>query len=338
MSTVLDKLPKNTSLRHGIWVILFVVVGFTAVYWVSEFDTSLIINLCVYMCAVMGLTVLVGGNGQISLGHAALMATGAYTVAKFVPTQADNIRQASLGVIIVGLLLAVVVTMIVGVVIGLAASRLHGPYLAGATLALGVALAGITVYFHDFLGGEHGVESPSVAVPAALSDSGWTNQRFVALIAVIAAAIVLFFLANLKYSGFGRQLAAVRDNEIAAQLCGVSVRREKVKAFVLSSATAGLAGGVLALSIGRVEPLSFSLVMSLAVLAAAVIGGLGSLRGAIWGTIIVVTLDRVFKTNLDLNDNAPAMAYGALLIVVILLAPGGIQSLLVQLGRKISRS
>ena len=332
----MNKILENTALRSLAAAGLFGVVAVIAVSAVDDYTASQVGTLGAYICVAAGLTVLVGGNGQISLGHAALMAVGAYTMAKFLPTFADDFGLASIPIIVVGLLVAMLVTMLVGIVIGLAAARLRGPYLAGATLALGVAVPGVTTYFHDTFNGEQGLPIPVPAVPASLESMMWGIDRVVALIAMLAAAVVLFLLSNLKKSGVGRHLGAVRDNEIAAQLCGLSVPREQVRAFAVSAATAGVGGGCLGLVLQGANPHSFGLVLSLTVLGAVVIGGLGSLRGAIWGSIIVVFLAK-FLEDVQVNENAPAAAYGLLLIVVMLAAPGGIQGLLSRLGGLLPR-
>ena len=194
----MKKILENTALRSLAAAGLFGVVAVIAVSAVDDYTASQVGTLGAYICVAAGLTVLVGGNGQISLGHAALMAVGAYTMAKFLPTFADDFGLASIPIIVVGLLVAMLVTMLVGIVIGLAAARLRGPYLAGATLALGVAVPGVTTYFHDTFNGEQGLPIPVPAVPASLESMMWGIDRVVALIAMLAAAVVLFLLSNLK--------------------------------------------------------------------------------------------------------------------------------------------
>lgn len=329
-------LTGATWLRNLLFSLAFAAVAIGAVFAVDDFTATQIGTLGAYICVAFGLTMLVGGNGQISLGHAAFMAVGAYTMAKFLPRYADDVGMASIPMVVVGLLLATLVTTLVGVVIGLAAARLRGPYLAGATLALGVAVPGFVTYFRDTFNGEQGLPIPVPALPATLEEMLWGVDRLVALITMLCAVVVLFFLANLKRSGVGRHLGAVRDNEIAAQLCGLSVPREQVRAFTVSAATAGLGGGCLGLVLQGANPFSFGLVLSLGVLGAVVIGGLGSLRGAIWGSVIVVFLAK-FLDDLEVNENAPAAAYGVLLIVVMLVFPGGIQGLFARLGSALPR-
>lgn len=322
--------------RHLGYAAIFALIGVVLVSLVDDYTATQVGTLGAYICVALGLTMLIGGNGQISLGHAALMAIGAYTMAKFLPSFADDFGMASVPMVIVGLLVATLVTTAVGIVIGLAAARLRGPYLAGATLALGVSVPGVTTYFHDAFNGEQGLPIPVPEVPMFLANMEWGIDRLVALIAMISAAAMIFLFANLKRSGTGRHFAAVRDNEIAAQLCGLSVPKEQISAFALSSASAGLGGGCLGLALQGANPHSFGLVLSLTMLGAVVIGGLGSLRGAIWGSVIVVALHK-FLEDLHVNENAPAAAYGLLLIVVMLAVPGGIQGTVAKLGGRLPR-
>lgn len=335
----LTALLERTLLRHVLLAGAIGGVGVLLVYLSSDYSVSYVGKLAAYVCVAVGLTILIGVNGQISLGHAALMAVGAYTMAKFLGPRADDLGRSSTVDVVLGLLLAVVVTSLVGLVIGLAAARLHGPYLAGATLALGVSVLGFVSYFHDTFNGEQGLPIAAPAVPAALADAYWIVDRYLALVAVLAAAVVLFLGANLMRSGVGRHLAAVRDDPVAAQLCGLSLPRQRVLAFVLSAATAGLGGGLLGLLLQGANPGSFGLVLSLTVLGAVVIGGLGSLLGAVWGSAVVVFLTRTFE-GLEANENLPAAAYGLLLVVVMLAFPSGIQGVLVRLrgavGRRVS--
>ena len=325
-----------TWLRHLVYAILFAIAGVILVSAVDDFTATQVGTLGAYLCVCMGLTILIGGNGQISLGHAALMAVGAYTMAKFLDGRGDAFGLVSIPLVLLGLLLATVVATLVGGIIGLAAARLRGPYLAGATLALGVSVPGVVTYFHHTFNGEQGLAVPVPAVPAVLADMQWGIGRLVALIAMLCAAVVLFLLANLKRSGYGRHLGAVRDHEVAAQLCGLSVPRVQISAFALSSAAAGVGGGLLGMVIQRANPHSFGLVLSLTMLAVVVIGGLGSLRGAIWGSLIVVGLNK-YLSDLEVNDNAPAALFGLMLIIVMLAVPGGIQGVVAKLSGRLPR-
>jgi branched-chain amino acid transport system permease protein len=325
-------LPRHlVLLAIGIALVVLVTGQF------SDYHNYELGQLGAYVCAAAGLTFLVGGNGQISLGHAALMAIGGYTVA-LVQTRFSDHGVSGPWVLPVSLLIGMAVTAVAGAIFGVAAARLRGPYLAGATLALGVALPGITAHYSGFFKGDQGLFVPFDGPPSGLGDT-FTLQHWQAWICLFAALVVLFFLGNLNRSAVGRHMAAVRDDEIASALCGLSVPRVQIVTFAVSSAAAGLGGGVFAVWLQTASPGSFDLVLSLTLLCAVVIGGLGSLAGSVWGCIVVVYLgtflsDRVDDLGLSasstqkLHDNLPAAVYGLLLIVVILALPDGVQGLL----------
>lgn len=288
-----------------------------------------------YLIAVAGLALLTGFNGQISLGHGAFMFIGAYTVALLVqrvpafPTWVD-------------LLLAAVAGGIAGLLAGAAAARLRGPYLAGATLALAVGLPAVTQRFPDLLAGSNGLSFTVNSQPAALS--GVPATRWQAWIVWFAVLLALVILANLARGRLGRTLRAVRDDEVAASLAGIHLGRTKILAFLISSACGGLAGGLQAFLLGTAAPGSFTPALSLSLLAALVLGGLGSLWGALWGAIALVyvqvwtdDLAELLSLRSDLSDNLPLALYGVVLIVIVLAFPAGIQGGLRKVWSRVRR-
>ncbi|MGY2082016.1 branched-chain amino acid ABC transporter permease [Modestobacter sp. SYSU DS0657] len=324
-------LPGSTLLRH-LLVLLVAAVGAVVLLEVTDpFTNSQLATLSYYAIAAGGLTVLTGMNGQISLGHGALMAVGAYTTALLLAAD----EPLPLPVV---LLAAVVTATVVGALVGVAAARLHGPYLAGATLALAVGLPGLAVYFHGTLGGEQGLRVRAPRAPesfesfiGAVSGNAASNTKWLAYLGAICLLITYFLLANLVRSRIGRTWRAVRDQEVAAELAGIHLGAWRVLAFTVSAAAAGLAGGVLALVVRLAAPSGFTLVLSLSLLTAIVIGGLGSLLGALLGSALLVFLPP-FVTDLGsgwgLNDTEAAQlapfAYGVVLIVVMIFAPAGV--------------
>jgi branched-chain amino acid transport system permease protein len=329
-------------LRH-----LAVAVIALAVMWyltdhVQAFYDFQIATIAAYLCVVAGLTVLTGVNGQVSLGHSALMAVGAYTTALMLGKFSDH-SVTSQWTVAVALVVGVIATGIVGAVIGVAAARLRGPYLAGLTLAIVVAVPSITTQFSSVFHGDQGVSAPAPPAPAALGQS-FPLEEWQAWIALLCAGITLFFLANLVHGRVGRNLRAVRDNEVAAQLAGINIARTQVMAFMVSAVCAGLGGGVIALINQNVSPDSYALTLSLYLLLAIVLGGLGSLFGAIWGSIAIVLLPYYTTKLMDhlnvsaaeaskLRGNVPLAIFGLALIVIAIAAPGGIQGLLRRAGR-----
>jgi len=316
-------LPTQPLLRH-----LLIGAGGLVVIWfitsrVSAYDNFQIAQVGAYLVAIAGLTVLTGLNGQISLGHGALMAIGAYAAALIS-------LHANLPLVAV-LILATAAAALAGVIIGLGAARLRGPYLAGATLALAIGLPAVAYRWPGELGGGTGLTIVQPTPPSFLG-TNFDPQEWIAWISGICAVITLIVLANLIRSRYGRSFRAVRDDEIAASLAGIHVARTQVLAFVVSSACAGLGGALFAISTGTVNPLGFPLSLSIALLAAAVIGGLGSLTGAIWGAILVVYLPQwatsfsdTFGLSKGVSSNLAFGIYGLALVVAMLVAPGGIQ-------------
>jgi len=304
-------------------VLLAGVVLFVASELLDSYDELQLANGAYYFAVLAGLTVLTGLSGQISLGHGALMMVGAYTVALLVGNEQWALVPA--------LLAAVVITALVGILVGAAATRLRGPYLAGATLAFAIGLPALADRFPATFGGENGLVINPPTPPSSLGAS-FPLERWEAWIACAGALIVLFLANNLLHSGIGRSFRAVRDDEIAASLCGLHVGRVQTLAFVVSAACAGLAGGLLTVVLQLAAPGAFEVGLSLALLTAIVLGGLGSLVGAIWGAAVLVLLPgwtndiaHSFSLSTRVSANLPLAIYGLVLIVAMLAWPSGIQ-------------
>jgi branched-chain amino acid transport system permease protein len=276
-----------------------------------------------YFAALAGLSVLIGQSGQVSLGHGAFMAVGAYAVALLIGNEGWALIPA--------LTVAVAVCCAIGLPVGVAASRLRGPYLAGATLAFAVGLPALADRFPVTFGGSNGLLLNPRTPPSWLG-ANFSLEQWQAWIACLGALVVLFVLYNLTHSGVGRMLRAVRDDEIAASLCGLRVGGVQTLAFVVSAACAGLGGGLLAVVLDLASPSAFTLTLSLSLLTGVVVGGLGSLAGAVWGAALLVllpnwTTDLAHSLSLSNNvsDNLPQAIYGIVLVVVMLAWPSGIQ-------------
>jgi branched-chain amino acid transport system permease protein len=286
-----------------------------------------------YFAVLAGLTVLAGQSGQISLGHGALMAVGAYTVALLIGNEGWALIPA--------LVAAVLVTALVGAPVGMAASRLRGPYLAGATLAFAVGLPALADKFPATFGGENGLTINPPTPPSFLGSS-FSLEHWEAWIACAGALLTLFVLYNLTHSGVGRSFRAVRDDEISASLCGLRVGRAQTLAFIVSAACAGLGGGLLTVVLQLAQPGAFPLQLSLSLLTGIVLGGLGSLAGAIWGAALLVLLPNwsndlahSFSLSTRVSANLPLAIYGVVLIGAMLLWPSGIQGGLHALARRL---
>jgi branched-chain amino acid transport system permease protein len=300
---------------------------------VSAYDDLQLATGAYYFTVLAGLTMLVGASGQISLGHGALMAVGAYTVALLIGNEQWPLIPA--------LVAAVVVTAVIGIPVGAAASRLRGPYLAGATLAFAVGLPALADKFPGTFGGENGL-TINPRTPPAILGASFPLERWEAWIACGGALITLFVLYNLIHSGIGRSLRAVRDDEIAASLCSLRVGRSQTLAFIVSAACAGLGGGLLTIVDQLASPQAFPLQLSLSLLTGVVIGGLGSLGGAIWGAALLVLLRNwtddlahSFSLSTNVSANLPLAIYGLVLIGAMLVWPSGIQGALRTVGHRL---
>jgi branched-chain amino acid transport system permease protein len=311
-----------TLARHlGAAIVVAVIVGLLSIQ-LSAYRDYQLAEVAAYLVAVAGLTVLIGLSGQISIGHGAFMAVGGYTTA---------LLLTHLGWPLALILLAsVVVAAAGGALFGVAAARLRGPYLAGATLMLAVALPTVANQYQHLFGGDQGLPV-TITTPAFLGAT-FPPTRWQAWLTCGSALIALVLLANLSRSRVGRSWRAVRDDEVAAALSGLNVARLQVLAFVVSAACAGLGGALLALVTGIVAPGAYTLTLSIALLTAAVLGGLGTLPGALWGSLVLVLVP-TYLTNVasshglsgSASSSVPIAAYGVVLIVVMLVFPAGIQ-------------
>ena len=311
-----------TLVRHLAAAIVVAVILVVLSIQLGSYRDYQMAEVAAYVTAVAGLTVLIGLSGQISLGHGAFMAVGAYGGALLLIHLNWPLELV--------LLASVVIAAAGGAIFGLAAARLRGPYLAGATLMLAVALPTLANQYASLFGGDQGL-STSINTPAFLGPT-FPPTRWLAWVTCAGALIILVLLANLGRSRVGRSWRAVRDDEVAASLAGLNVARLQILAFVVSAACAGLGGALLALVTGIVAPGAYTLTLSIGLLTAAVIGGLGSLLGAVWGGLLLVLVP-TYLTNVAAShgfsgaasSSVPIAAYGIVLIVVMLVFPAGIQ-------------
>jgi len=317
-ASLLDStLLRSLAVVLSVGLVLYLVSGA-----LSPYRNTQLAQGAYLFAALAGLTMLIGLSGQVSLGHGAFVAVGAYTTSLLVGNEGWALAPA--------ITAGAVVCCLIGLPVGAAASRLRGPYLAGATLAFAVGLPALANKFPSTLGGENGLTINPPVVPSWLG-ADFSLEQWQAWIACLGALIVLFVLFNLYRSGIGRSLRAVRDDEIAASLCGLRVGRMQTLAFVVSAGCAGLGGGLYAAVLNLATPSAFALALSLSLLTGVVVGGLGSLAGAVWGAALLVflpnwTTDLSHSLSLSRNvsDNLPQAVYGVVLVVVMLAWPTGI--------------
>jgi branched-chain amino acid transport system permease protein len=313
------RLPAQPLARHVLLALCGGVVLYLVTIALSPYDDFEIGEIALYVIALAGLSLLTGANGQISLGHGAFMAVGAYTTALLMVHTHTNF--------VLELLASVGAAAVLGVVIGIPATRLKGPYLAGMTLLLALALPPIADRWSATFGGDQGITTTVPTAPGTINPEQWLSW-----IQILGALVTMVLLANLMRSRYGRAFRAVRDDEIAASLTGIHVARTKVLAFAISAGCAGLAGAFLGLSTGVVNTGEFPLTLSIQLLAAMVLGGTGTLMGMWWGAVLLVYLPQ-WSTSLSgdfsLGNGASAylatIIFGVVLIGAIIVAPTGIQ-------------
>jgi branched-chain amino acid transport system permease protein len=314
---VADRLNRTHALALAV-----LVGGIAATYALPDHRLFALGQFAAWLAAAAGLTVLIGVSGQLSLGHAALMATGAYATALTqnalyaagftVPAArvaSDRFAAAAqptaaAWTLPVALLTGVVAALGVGLLLGLAAARMRGPYLAGVTLAFGLVVVPVAALVEP-LGGEQGLRVQVPRVPGAIAAVG--EDRWRVWVALAGAALVLVVLTNLVRGRLGRELRAARDDEAAAALAGLRVTRDRVVAFAVSAGAAGLGGGLYTYLTGTVLPGYFGLTTSLFLLAAAVLGGLGRLGGVLAGTLFVVAVPIATGDVMSAVDASPAL-------------------------------
>ena len=276
-------------------------------------------TVAVYAIGVASLILLIGYSGQVSLGHGALLAIGGYAAAL-----ARIHYEAPIWLTFV---VAVLAAAIGGALLGLAAARLSGPYLAGTTLALAVGLPSIANQFSIF-GGEQGIIFDIGLPPESLGED-FTQYKWYFWICWSVALITLYWLRNVLNSRYGRGWRAVRSNDVAAELAGLHVGRNKVLAFTISAGLAGLAGALLAMTINLASPGVFPLALSFSLATGAVLSGVTTLGGVMIGSVTLVAIPEIALAIANRYDsetittNLPGLLVSALLILTVLFVPNG---------------
>ena len=278
--------------------------------FVSNFRLFQFTQVAIYAIALLGLNMLTGYNGQISLGHGAFYAVGAYTTAIMI----DRWQVPyPLTIIVAG-----VVCLVAGFLFGIPALRLEGLYLALATFALALAVPQILKYFEHWTGGSQGIvlSKPNPPWGLTISPDQWLYFFTLAIL------IVLFVLAhNLLAGRTGRAIIAIRDNHIAAEAMGINTALYKSLTFGVSAAYTGVAGALSALVIAFVAPDAFNVFLSITLLVGIVIGGLASISGAVFGALFVQFVPNWAQ---DISKAAPWAIYGVFLILFMYVMPRGI--------------
>ena len=268
------------------WSLVLIIGLIVLPLLVKSYYLTIVNLMAVNVIVALGLNLLVGNTGQISLGHAGFVALGAYT----------TVFLLKMGVpILIAMSLSGVVAGLFGVLLGIPSLKLEGPYLAIATLAFGLAVT-IILGRVDALGGRMGISVPKI-------DLGWTGLKyntslyyFIITVTVLAVIIT----RNILKSRIGRAFQSIRDSDIAASAIGVNLTKYKLYSFAISAAFAGVAGSLWSLYLGFINPTLFTFILSITFLAVVVLGGLGFVAGSVMGAVVMTFLNLQLENVVDI--------------------------------------
>jgi len=294
------------------WTAAAALVAFAAALslGVSNYHVFELTMVMIYAIAVLGLNILTGYNGLISLGHGGFFAAGDYTGA---------ILMHRYGVPYWATLPpAALICFVLGLLFGLPALRFEGPYLALVTLAMAVAMPQMLKYFDTWTGGQQGINLVKVQPPVAL---GIGRDVWLYLFVLAVLVIAMRIAANILHGRTGRAFVAIRDHPIAAAAMGIHTARYKTLAFGISTLFTGVAGALSAIVIGFVAPESFGLFLSLSFLVGSAIGGIATIPGAIVGGLFIEFVPNFAN---DISDAAPWAVYGLAMLLFMYAMPRGV--------------
>lgn len=315
-STASPKAATYYGLNGAQWkavgMAALIVLACVLPFLVTNYRTFQFTLVLVYAIALLGLNILTGFNGQISLGHGAFYAVGAYTAAILI----DQFGVPYWATVPVSAL----VCLTAGFLFGLPALRLEGLYLALATLALGVAMPQLLKYkgIEEWTGGVQGIViiKPDAPFGLPLNPDQWLYFF------TLAVMILMFVIGwNLLRGRIGRAIVAIRDHPIAAQAMGINTAMYKSLTFGVSAMLTGVAGALGAIAVQFVAPDSFQIALSFQFLFGAVIGGIFSISGAIFGALFILFVPHLSE---GISKAAPQVIFGAFLIVFMFVMPAGI--------------
>ncbi|MEO8298588.1 MAG: branched-chain amino acid ABC transporter permease [Burkholderiales bacterium] len=311
------KLVRHSG--QAFWYSLLSLALLSAPWVFTEYWLSQLTFIMIYGVIGLGLMLLSGYTGLFSMGQAAFMAVGAYCEA--ILTSAGWPVPVSLAVV-------AAITAITGTIIGIPALRIRGMYLGIATLAFGFVVVEILARWDSITGGNAGL---TVGAPVLLGDQKITSPQSFYLLCLVVAALATLFTLNLLRSSVGRAFVAIRDSEISAQSMGINIARYKTLSFSISAGLSGIGGALYAHKLQFISPEQFDIIQSLDLLLLVVIGGLGSIQGAFFGAIFLITMPQLISLGKDLLPSSigeatglQGMVYGLVLVAFVLFEPLGI--------------
>jgi branched-chain amino acid transport system permease protein len=305
----------NRPTLYGIFVVL---VALLLPLVAGDYWLYLLTLIGAYGVVALGLNLLTGLSGQISLGHAGFFAVGAYVAT--VATSKYGIPYLAAGA------LGVFAGWVIGFIVGFPAVRLRGLYLAIATLAFGICIERAIYYFKDFTGGPYGL----VVAPPAIFGYEFSSTPKLYYLTLVVVAVATIFMSNISASRPGRILIAMRDSPLAASSMGVNVPRMKVIAFAVSAATAALGGVLYAPIIQYINVDHFTLWLSITFISMIVVGGLSSIPGSFLGATFVVLTPELLRGFGEFSQ----IIYGAAMLLVFMFWPKGLVGFAVLLKKR----
>jgi branched-chain amino acid transport system permease protein len=307
-----------------VWISFFLVMVATLPLWGNPYMIYLINLSCVAVVAALGLNLLTGFTGQISLGHAAFVAIGAYGTA---------ILSTKLGLPFwICLPASGVMAALVGFGVGIPCLRLKGLYLAMATMAFGVVVDFVVITWTKVTRGVRGINVARVEIFGYSLDSDHKIYYFL----LILTALAILAMKNLIRTRVGRAFIAIRDRDIAAEIMGVNITAYKVMAFTISSFFAGVAGAMYSYTMGYIHPEHFTLLLSIQYLAMIIVGGLGTILGSIFGAVFIILVPELIKSLSQLltllipalggkyDEEWNIAAFGLLIMIFLIFEAGGL--------------
>jgi branched-chain amino acid transport system permease protein len=300
------------------WYALLLLLLLVLPWIVSNYLVDQLVLIFIYSIVGLGLMLLSGFTGLISLGHAAFLGVGAYT---------EAVLAAKGWPFPLSMAMAVILSAITGVIIGLPALRVKGIYLAIATLALGVIVEEVLTRWESVTGGNSGLPVKAVQL-FGLKIASLQGFYYLAFAFVVAAT---WLVLNLLRSPTGRAFVAIRDSEISAQSMGIHLAKYKTISFALSAALTGLAGGLYAHKIRFLSPEQFTVLQSIELLMMIFIGGIGSIHGVFFGAFFLIVLPQAISVAKDFLPAAiggaaglQATVFGLIIVGFVMFEPLGI--------------
>lgn len=271
------------SLPQVLWFLAIIAALVVYPFIFGSYYTYVLSYIAIHVIVALGLNILVGYTGQVSLGHAGFFGIGAYATVLLM-------NKAGLP-FLAALPLAALIAAGFGFLLGLPALRLDGPYLAIVTLGFGLT---VEIIFEkwEFFGGSNGPPMPDF--PKIFSDSLSADQNLYFMIMILAVATVIA-TRNLFKTKVGRAFVAIRDSDIAATTMGVNLTYFKTLSFAVSAFFTGLGGGLFAFHLGTIDPTTFNLILSILFLAMVVVGGVASVLGSVMGAVLIALLNLKLK-------------------------------------------